>query len=418
MKLDELYQVLWLEDDLKDFQTVKSFLEGDGFSISLVSDVESFEREVETHEFDLVILDIRGGAKFNGIDIINSEKFDFKDAKVCILSGFLFEDDIRNYLLNLEQEIFVIGKELSFEDEKDVEVGLESQIRRIISGQGVHTNRTYFEEVDRDKFDLRSGVTTFEEYNRLNPSEREFVKNSLLEMASGNIAQLSKEGFKWFLISGPKGKIIRKEKSDPGITSSEISHRSVERGFPCVATTSIIRNEEIRIPQVCNGLYEYYFGINISFFANGESDRYCIHFDSGSELSWFNLKFLREVGIGRTGDYNNNVNLSTADGKTKKVWYYSEEKEIAVYCQENLENVSLTKLNVRGIPDWHKISFSGVLKSNDDISSLCEVCVIKGFCLKREIGLIGSDILKQPKPLRLVLDGSTLKTSIEQCEDE
>lgn len=396
--------VLWLEDDLTAFEIAKSKLEAEGFFVDLVPDLPSFKKSLKKNTYDLIIIDIRGET-FNGLNVLSSKAIDFGDSKLCVLSGYLDDTEVQAVLEGLDRSVYVLDKSYPF-DEDVIQVGLEAQLKRIVHGEEVHTNRTYFDEVNIAEFDPSKGTTTYEQYNQLNPSEKTFIKNTLLELAEEEISKLAKKGYKWFLICGPKGKILQKSKTQKDMSSDEISHYSAAQGFPCVTETRVLRNEEIR-PSRCTGMYSYYFSIKVSFSGNNDQT-FDLHFDSGSQASWFDLQFLKRCGIGRTGDQNASAFLHTTEG-VKRVWYYSETRDIAVYDQEDLETFDFTTLELKGLNEWEKLYFSGV--SENPSEELCKKCQRHGRCLAR-VGVLGHDVIRGPKPLKLVIDGESGKTKL------
>lgn len=400
------WRVLWLEDDTRSFEIAARKLTEQGFSVTMVPDLKQFRSHLKKSAFDLVIVDIRGET-FNGLELVRSGKVDFGEAKVCFLSGYLDDPAIQTVLEGLDSQVFVLDKAYPF-DEGSVEVGLEAQLLRILEAGEGHTNKSYFASVNAEAFDKEHGSTTYEDYIALNPSEKNFVKNAILDLAEEKITKLSQKGYRWFLVCGPKGRIIDKSKSYKSMSSHEISEMSLVQGYPCVTEFRSSRVEEVRRPASCSGMYEYYFSLSVSF--RGTSDeKYDIHFDSGSESSWFDLQFLKRFGIGTTGDTNSSDWLHTSTGP-RRVWFFSAEREVAIYDQPNGESPSLTDLVVRGIgPDWPDLPFSGYTDNPEE--ELCRTCRRTGRCQKR-VGLLGQDVLRGPRPLKVILDGSNGSTSV------
>lgn len=401
--------LLWLENDEDSFDIARLKLEGDGFLVDFVTNTDDFESMLLENSYDLIIVDIRGES-FNGLHVVSSSVFNFGSAKLCILSGFLNDPAVKEFLSGLDRTIFLLEKSYPFNQESLVEVGLESQLKRIALGLPVHTNKTFYSLADESHFSVDDGITTYEKYCQLNPSEKSFVKSALLELAEPEISRLAREGYKSFLVAGPKGQILKKSKSHLSMSSDDISNISAAQGFPCVLQSRVVRVEEFRTPQ-CKGMYEYYFSVTVSF-SGKEDNLHQLHFDSGSEASWFDLNFLKDCGIGLTGDANNSAVLQTVNGR-EEVFYYSETREIAVYNQENSEEFELTDLLIRGIAEWEKIPISGFTDHPED--KLCEKCAPLGRCLAR-VGLLGQDLILNPKPFTLVLDGKTKKTKFLPTE--
>lgn len=398
-------RLLWLEDDTMHFKTAVQTLNKLGVSTTFVSTKEELIDKLGA-EYDVVLLDIRGAGAFNGISLLQDKEVDFGNAKVALFSGFLRSHLIEKALMELDEEVALISKSYDVENSESISKVLFRQIKEISEGSYSNTNRNFFAKANPEDFPAHDRHTSYTEFHSLNDNERRIVLSKLLDMAEPEVQMLENEGYSWFLISGPDGDVVDKDEEDRNWSSARVELESVSRGFPCIVYSTDHHVEEVK-PASCGGMYKYYFSVRLAFEPGKAANSHDLHFDSGSNNSWYDWEFLKDNGIGVAGSPNAFAKLATNTGVRNVSYYKEDNRPVYVHSQDQSDNVVATKANIRGIDVWDEMPFSG---HTTKLSELCDECKDAGRCKARR-ALLGQDLLGTPDGFSLELDGRTKRST-------
>lgn len=220
----------------------------------------------------------------------------------------------------------------------------------------------------------------------------------------------------WLLVAGPNMDVIRWGSALANMPDSrrifELGHRF--RYIPLLFTRPM-EVDEVEAPVASRSWAEcppadYYpcFGIDFGGDSTGTQQ---IHFDTGAVKTLLSLERLMLTGV--LGEFTPiDIRRSQRGGQT----FDYLDREVRILLSDGVEAASV---NVRAavVFDWDRCPFARLCHHGNCPGSRHEPHSRKWICGRREVGLLGRDILIAGG-LRIVLDGAKQKTRFLRPGDE
>jgi CheY-like chemotaxis protein len=403
--MEEFDGMLWVDDRIEDMGEFVAALEKAGLKIKTASSTKEAKKIAKSVRFNTILIDLKMPYP-DGIEAIRAINKIQPEARIGVLSSYLYLTDYQNALLNLDFEVHLIDKDIPAISSPEFEKRFINPVRdfamqkaiKTISDQ-VNNIKELSQRQNVDPFDIPLG-----EFMSKSIAEKDILVDLAKEMAANTIEKAFLNGIIWVFLCGSSKKIIAQARTFDEIWSEEqIMEFARKQNRPPYQYLAPIDVEDMswnKCGKKSN--LDNYPTISLAF----NDQTIDVHFDTGSPTCFFSYEDLLELqGINPTTIWG------TSHRGTQSYRFTILNIDGYLRDQRNGEQVAI-KIFGQAVRDWKEAPFARYCD---------EECIIKDrqitkngklLCPKRR-ALIGRNILID-NGLSLILDGKAKQTAIEK----
>lgn len=400
MKKEQKGNLLWVDDKIELLGPYVIALEEAGFKVAIASTTYEALELSKKGKYDIYLVDIRMGPP-DGIEFIRTIRPRHPEAKLAVLSSYLYLDRYRDQLKALDFDVQLIDKDFPYSDEDDYRKQFVDVIDKLAKYGVTYTIKKQ-EEIIHTYPEVDPFEIPLAEFNKKPMLEKDYLTKLARELANKTIEAAFAEGKVWVLLCGSKDVIRAYASSASELpTDDEIMEfaRAQQR-----APYHFFKPVDVEDWSSCgiSSQLENYPTVTLEFI-NGPIN---IHFDTGAPRSFLSYEKLLDLDA---------IHPTTYWGDSGRIGknYYSSYKANPLNIEVNLRSqidgqTKFIRLKGEIVRGWDESPYA---RKCDET---CEPPIVKPqdkedwLCPERN-GLIGRNILVDNK-IVLILDGAKRKT--------